>query len=177
VNISLERLFEGIVTTLRADVIPNVGDPYARGQAVGVIDLINNIAARVEWARAPALEAVREKRRLLSGVAAALEEPSPEAGGALESFGSAQLSTERARLEADICEAMKRAHGRSGESAAREALSLMIRHAHDEAAAEMKLTRKPLFGEIASGKDRKPVPAERVKAAKNAKEGDDGEAY
>jgi hypothetical protein len=177
VNIALERLFEGIVATLRADVIPNVSDGYARGQAVGVIDLINNIAARVEWARAPLLESVCEKRRLLSSVAAALEEPSPEAGGAMESLGSAELSAERARLEADICEAMKRAHARSGEPAAREALRLMIRHAHDEAAAEMKLTRKPLFGEIASGKDRKPVPAERVKAAKNAEEGDDGAAY
>ena len=31
-NISLERLFEGIIATLRADVIPNVGDAYARGE-------------------------------------------------------------------------------------------------------------------------------------------------
>jgi hypothetical protein len=161
VNISLERLFEGIVTTLRADVIPSVGDAYARGQAVGVIDLINNIAARVEWARAPALESVREKRRLLSSVAEALGEPSPEAGGALEALGSAQLSAERARLDADLCEAMKRAYARSGEPTAREALNLMIRHAHDEAGAEMKLTRKPLFGEIASGKDGKAASAER----------------
>jgi len=35
-NIALERLFEGIVTTLRADVIPHVGDSFARGQAVGI---------------------------------------------------------------------------------------------------------------------------------------------
>ena len=54
-NIALERLFEGMIATLRADVIPRVEDPFARGQAVGLIDLINNIAPRVEWARATRL--------------------------------------------------------------------------------------------------------------------------
>ena len=29
-TIALERIFEGIIATLRADVIPNVGDPFAR---------------------------------------------------------------------------------------------------------------------------------------------------
>ena len=43
-NNSLDRLIEGITATLRAHVIPNVTDAYARGQAIGVIDLLNNIA-------------------------------------------------------------------------------------------------------------------------------------
>jgi hypothetical protein len=153
VNTALERLFEGIVTTLRADVVPNVGDPYARGQTVGVIDLINNIAARVEWARAPLLEAVREKRRLLVGVAEALGEGPLQPGpGDLDALDSAQLSAEQARLDGEICEAMKRAHSKGPEAGAREALNLLLRHAHDEVVAEMKLTRKPLFGEISSGR-------------------------
>jgi hypothetical protein len=150
-TVALKRLFEGAVATLRADVIPNIADAYARGQAVGVIDLINNIASRVEWARAPLLESAREKRRLLALVAEALGEPAPQDVTAFEELGSAELSAERARLDAAICAAMKRAHAR-GDEPAREALGLLIRHAHDEAAAEMKLTRKPLFGEIASGR-------------------------
>jgi uncharacterized membrane protein (UPF0136 family) len=44
VNNSLDRLIGGIIATLRAHVIPNVTDGYARGQAIGVIDLLNNIA-------------------------------------------------------------------------------------------------------------------------------------
>ena len=52
-NNSLDRLIGGIIATLRAHVIPNVTDGYARGQAIGVIDLLNNIAPRLEWARAP----------------------------------------------------------------------------------------------------------------------------
>ena len=68
-NISLERLLEGIIATLRTDVIPNVSDAYARGQAVGVIDLLNNIGPRIEWARAPVAAAIAEKRELLRKVA------------------------------------------------------------------------------------------------------------
>ena len=68
-NIALERLLEGIVTTLRNDVIPHVVDPYARGQAVGVIDLLNNIAPKLEWARGPLLGEIEEKRGLLRAVA------------------------------------------------------------------------------------------------------------
>lgn len=71
-NIALERLLEGIVATLRNDVIPHVGDAYARGQAVGVIDLINDVGPRIEWARAPLIETVSEKIALLSAVATLL---------------------------------------------------------------------------------------------------------
>ena len=156
-NIALERIFEGITRVLRADVIPNVSDPFARGQAVGVIDLINNVAARVEWARAPLLEAVKDKQRLLRLVAETLGEEAPQLPAGLDEMQSSGLFAERARLDAEICEAMRRAHARSAELAAREALGLLIRHFHDEAAAEMKLTKKPLFGEISSGRNEKAV--------------------
>lgn len=150
-SFDLDRLFEGVVATLRTQVIPHVSDAYARGQAVGVIDLINNIVGRVEWARESLIEAVGEKRRLLSVVAAAMGETAPM-GEPFEALGSAALMVERTRLDGEICEAMRRAHARS-DAAAREALGLLIRHAHDEATAAMKWTRKPQFGEMASGKD------------------------
>ena len=51
-NNSLERLIAGIMATLRADVIPNVTDAYARGQAMGVIVLLNNLPPLLEGARA-----------------------------------------------------------------------------------------------------------------------------
>ena len=73
-NNSLDRLIEGITATLRAHVIPNVTDAYARGQAIGVIDLLNNIAPRLEWARAPLAEAVAERRRAIRAVCALLPE-------------------------------------------------------------------------------------------------------
>jgi uncharacterized protein YcaQ len=155
VNIALERVFEGIVRVLRVDVIPNVDDPFARGQAVGVIDLINNIAPRVEWARTPLIEAVREKQHLLRAVAKTLGGAVPQDLADLAELSAPELYAEKARLDGEICEAMRRSHERGKEPAARDALELLIRHAHDEAAAEMKLTRKPLFGEIARGRNEK----------------------
>jgi hypothetical protein len=158
-SIRLERLFEGIIATLRADVIPHVDDPYARGQAVGVIDLINNISPGVEWARAPLLQKVRERRQLLLAVAGLLNSPEPEAAAAPETMESAELMTERDRLDGEICVAMATAHGRGGaDQAGQKALGLIIRHAHDEAARDLKTTRKPLFAEIAGGKNEAEAP-------------------
>jgi hypothetical protein len=158
-NISLERLIEGIIATLRADVIPNVPDGYARGQAVGVIDLLNNIGPRVEWAREPALAAVAEKRELLRRIGELLPQlPAPDVGGDDAVPSTAELLAERDRLDAAIADALVPIHGLqpSGEAATRdEAQRLLKQHMHDELARETKLTRKPLFAEIASGAGRK----------------------
>lgn len=153
-NIALERLLEGIVATLRNDVIPHVGDAYARGQAVGVIDLINNIGPRIEWARAPLIETVGEKIALLSAVATLLPGvAAPHEAAAVESLSSAELAAERDRLDAAIGDALALAHGAGEEG--KSALTLIVRHLHDEQARAMKTTRKPLFAEIASGRDDK----------------------
>ncbi len=155
-NISLDRLFEGIMATLRADVIPHVADPYARGQAVGVIDVLSNIGSRVEWRRAPLVESVREKRELLRAVAELVPSLAAPAGDAPpEAMGSDELAGERDRLDAQIGDALAAAYRRSAEhdKDGHQALRLLIKHAHDESTREMKLTRKPLFAEIASGRD------------------------
>jgi hypothetical protein len=156
-NIPLERLIEGIVATLRTDVIPNVADGYARGQAVGVIDLLNNIGPRVEWAREPILEAVEEKAELLGRVGALVPGLSFSGpGNAAASMSAAELAVERDRLDAEICDALTRIHEIGDEADARhQALGLVRQHIHDELARQMKLTRKPLFAEIASGGDGK----------------------
>lgn len=160
-NIALERLFAGMIATLRSDVIPQVQDPFARGQAVGLIDLINNIAPRVEWARAPLLKSVSEKRRLLKSVADALGQTGAEPDGSLESLSSADLEFEQARLDGLICDAMQAAHTRpQDDAAAKQALGLLIRHAREEATERMKITRKPLFAEIAGGGNDKAAPRE-----------------
>lgn len=155
-NISLERLIEGIVATLRTDVIPNVADGYARGQAVGVIDLLNNIGPRVEWAREPILEAVSEKVALLRKVSELMPKFAPVAVGAPPATMSAgALSAERDRLDAVIGDVLAAIHDRSEDEAGQQALALLKQHIHDDVAREMKLTRKPLFAEIASGTDAK----------------------
>jgi hypothetical protein len=154
-NNSLERLVEGIIATLRSHVIPNVSNAYARGQAIGVIDLLNNIAPRVEWARAPIAEAVAARRKAIHEARALL--PKAPMGGegpcdqALASANSKDLAAERDRLDGEIADLLVFAHRSAASNDVAAAIALLRRHMHDELTREMKLTRKPLFAEIAKG--------------------------
>jgi len=151
-NNSLERLIAGIIATLRTDVIPNVTDAYARGQAIGVIDLLNNIAPRLEWARAPLAEAVRQRRKALC--AARVLVPQAPTGGeglseqAIAAASAAELLAERDRFDGEISDliAWTQSAGARGDVAA--ATALLRQHVHEELARDMKLTRRPLFAEI-----------------------------
>ena len=151
-NNSLDRLIGGIIATLRTHVIPNVANGYARGQAIGVIDLLNNIAPRLEWARAPLAEAVTARRNAIRAVRALLpeapvgaEEPSDQA---LASASSAELAAERDRLDGDIADLIVWVHGENARGDVAAATAVLRRHIHDELKREMKLTKKPLFAEI-----------------------------
>jgi mersacidin/lichenicidin family type 2 lantibiotic len=152
-NNSLDRLIGGIIATLRTHVIPNVTDGYARGQAIGVIDLLNNIAPRLEWARAPLAEAVAERRNTIRAVRARL--PQSPAGGtelsdeALACATSTELAAERDRLDGEIADLITWTHGDGArDHAAAAAIALLRQHVRDELKREMKLTKKPLFAEI-----------------------------
>jgi hypothetical protein len=48
---SLERLFAGMADSLRDTVLPEIGDDYARAQVAACIELLGNLATRVEWRR------------------------------------------------------------------------------------------------------------------------------
>lgn len=150
-NNSLERLVEGIIATLRTDVIPNVSDDYARGQAIGVIDLLNNIAPRLEWEHAPLLRALDARRAAIVDVSRLLAKtaaPPP----AVEASSSRELLAERDRLDGEICELIERAYALPDSETVLAARERLRQHMHDDVAREMKLTKKPLFAEIAKGK-------------------------
>ncbi|MGH9245409.1 MAG: hypothetical protein ACRD29_14060, partial [Acidimicrobiales bacterium] len=46
---SLDRIFDGIIDTLRGTVAPAVDDPYVRAQVLAVSELLGNLATRTEW--------------------------------------------------------------------------------------------------------------------------------
>jgi hypothetical protein len=153
-NIALARLIEGMIATLRADVIPHVADPYARGQAVGVIDLLNAVAPRIEWARAPLRERLMAKRLVideLSRIMAVDALPELDADRA----GTDELIDALARCDAVLSGAFAAAikGGATPPAPAphHTALALLKAHVQQDMTAEMKLTRKPLFAEIAAG--------------------------
>jgi hypothetical protein len=49
IQITLDRLMEGIAAALRESVIPELSDSYARSQAEAAANLIANLATRVQW--------------------------------------------------------------------------------------------------------------------------------
>ncbi|CDX58783.1 hypothetical protein MPL1032_240256 [Mesorhizobium plurifarium] len=151
-NIPLSRLIEGIIATMRSDVIPHVGDAYARGQAVGVIDLLNNIAPRVEWAQAPLASAVSQKADLLRNVAGVIPETAVDAVGN-DATTAEVLLARKAELDAALGDVLAQAWPRRHEEESGRAIAAIKAHLHAEADAELKKTRKPLFAEIAGGKD------------------------
>lgn len=48
---SLDRLFGGMADTLRDTVLPTIDEPYSRTQVAACIELLGNLATRVEWRR------------------------------------------------------------------------------------------------------------------------------
>lgn len=48
-NNSLPRLIEGMIATLRREVIPHIDGDFARGQAIGIIYMLNSIQRRASW--------------------------------------------------------------------------------------------------------------------------------
>ena len=76
---SLERLFAGVVATLEA-AGRSVTDAYVRSQVFAAIDVLNNLAHRVEWKRSDLMAQIEDMAavcralgELLGGYAAASE--------------------------------------------------------------------------------------------------------
>ncbi|MBM3676518.1 MAG: hypothetical protein FJW96_01345 [Actinobacteria bacterium] len=63
---SLERIFEGMATSLREAVLPEVEDPYARAQVAAAIELVGNVATRVEWRADHLREEIERIRQVLA---------------------------------------------------------------------------------------------------------------
>ncbi len=150
-NIPLPRLIEGMIATMRSDVIPHVTDPYARGQAVGIIDLLNNLAPRLEWTHAPLSAVIREKEALLRDVAAIVPDIAVRTAQSGKDTAD-DLLVRKAALDAALADALAIAWTRRQEPECGRVVAAIKAHLHEEASAELKMTRKPLFAEIAGGK-------------------------
>lgn len=77
---SLERIFEGMQEALRDSVLPEVDDPYARAQVTAAVELLGNLATRVEWRADHLAEEIERIRSVLAAAptrAAVLDEPAP----------------------------------------------------------------------------------------------------
>jgi hypothetical protein len=161
VNNSLSRLIDGMVATLRKEVIPRVEGDYARGQAFGVIYMLNSLRLRCSWSEAfliEQLKALEDVSRELGALASELPGAPvldvcapvglPEAG-ALETMrdkGDARLcdlidwlAANRANLPAD---------------AATRAERIVDAYLVRQAKYEISTSAKPMFVEISGGAEK-----------------------
>lgn len=145
---SVARLIDGIVATLRDDVIPHVGDPYARGQVIGVIDLLNNYGARLDWDAVQAAASLTAKRRALAEARALADgNAAAEVSDCTAVSGSALIAAAR-EADREISDQLA-AWMAAGKAEA--GIARLRRHMHDELREEMKMTKRPMFAEIAKG--------------------------
>ena len=74
-RVSPQALVAGVVRALQEQVLPAVASRTARGQLWAAIDVLRNLAARIEPARAPFEEEARSAEAALRALAAQAAEP------------------------------------------------------------------------------------------------------
>ena len=155
-NNSLPRLIDGMVATLRGEIIPHLQGEFARGQAFGVIYMLNNIRLRADWS--PAF--LGEQLAALAELAAALH-----ALGVETKFipATARDSTDPRVLEAlrdegdhRVCALMDWLEERRGQLPADTASALdaaLFRYMNRQLKWELSTSAKPMFTEISGGSE------------------------
>ena len=80
-NNSFDRLIDGMCATLRTEVLTRLDDTFARGQVLGVINVLNTFKARADWSAGFLLQQIDAQRSALRAVDALLTEPARGAAG------------------------------------------------------------------------------------------------
>ena len=160
-NNSLPRLIDGMVATLRRDIIPHIEGEYARGQAFGVIYMLNSLKLRASWSNGFLSEQLRALRDVSQELAPFVGElpgaPIPRARPPADLPEAAALEAERDEGNQRLCELVDWLAANTG-SVSPEA------HARAEAAIDKYLNRqfryelstsaKPMFVEMSGGAEK-----------------------
>ncbi len=153
-NNSLPRLIDGMVATLRSEIIPHLDGEFARGQAFGVIYMLNNIRLRADWSPAflgEQLAALVELAVSLGSLGVdtkfipetAPDSSDPRVLEALRDEGDQRvcalmdwLEQQRAQLSVDTAAALDAA---------------LFRYMNRQLKWELSTSAKPMFAEISGG--------------------------
>ena len=101
---SLDKLFDGLASALRDAVLPVVDDDYAHRQLTAAIELIANIATRVEWRRDHAADLVERVRQAM--VDAGLDPP-PATGDVIADRDAALAALAALAATGDVSDAIR----------------------------------------------------------------------
>jgi hypothetical protein len=160
-NNSLPRLIDGMVATLRKEVIPRVEGDYARGQAFGVIYMLNSLKLRCSWSDAflvEQLKALEDASRELGALAPALPDaPLPDVHAPADLPRAGALEAMRDAGDAHLCDlidwfATNRA--RLPAAAAAQAEKIVDAYLARQAKYEISTSARPMFVEMSGGAER-----------------------
>ncbi len=160
-NNSLPRLIDGMVATLQKEVIPRVEGDYARGQAFGVIYMLNSLKLRCSWSNAflaEQLRALEDASRALQTIAADLPgAPLPDIHAPADLPDASALEAMRDAGDASLCDlidwlAANRA--RVPAEAAARAESIVDAYLARQAKYEISTSAKPMFVEMSGGAEK-----------------------
>jgi hypothetical protein len=148
-NNSLDRLIEGMVETLRREILPNLEGEFVRGQAYGVIYALKSLQLRASWSPAFLLAPFGALRELAEATAelpaeaphVLLPDELPHDAGQLEKL----RDTGDAAVSALIGWLAAHEHP-AGDAAVRAYIHRQLKH-------ELKTSAKPMFAEISLGKE------------------------
>jgi hypothetical protein len=155
-NNSLHRLIDGMVATLRSEVIPHIGSEFARGQVFGVIYMLNSIRLRAEWSAAFFQEQIAAQMELRETLiplvetlgAPALPEAAP-AGAGVQAMEALRDGNDGRACELIVWLADNR--GRIGEETASAIDAALQHYMNRQLKLELSTSAKPMFAEISSG--------------------------
>jgi len=160
-NNSLPRLIDGMVATLRKEVIPHIEGDFARGQAFGVIYMLNSLKLRASWSNEFLIEQLRaleDAARELVGIGA--ETPAdlvPSVRTPDQAPASTELEAMRNQGDERISALIDwlAAHQDSVSATAAAQIEATIdRYLHRQLKWELSTSAKPMFVEISGGAER-----------------------
>lgn len=158
-NNSLPRLIDGMIATLRQEIIPNLSGDFARGQAYGLIYMMNSIRLRASWSN----EFLSEQLRALEEASQALAATAPHLPGApLPAVtapalpAAAELEAQRAAGDKAICDLIDwlGAHRDNAPAqAVAEAEAAIARYIQRQLKWDISTSARPMFEEMSRGSD------------------------
>jgi len=155
-NNSLKRMIDGMVATLRNEIIPHIGTEFARGQAFGVIYMLNSLALRANWSPEFIGEQIAAQLALRNALAPLLVDTDAPALPQAADAGSDVKALEATRDANDerIC-ALILWHGAAVLDAAKSsAIEVHLRACMDRQLKwELQTSAKPMFAEMSSGSE------------------------
>ena len=160
-NNSLPRLIDGMVATLRKEIIPHIEGDFARGQAYGVIYMLNSMKLRAAWSNAflgEQLRALADVSREIGALAPLLPgAPIPKVKAPAAPPDANTLEAARDECDAALCALIDWLAMNGASLAAevrRDAEAAIDRYLLKQSRTELASSAKPMFVEMSGGAEK-----------------------